>query len=550
MRSDDAEVITARGGLAGEAVATAGLLVVDVGALVYVAVRNRSNLNPDAVAYLQIARHIVDGRIDLAVNGYWGPLLSWLMAPFLAFGVDRLVTARVVLVISALLFLLGAMSLFRALRFRALTFAALSFLTAAASISWSVDAITPDLLAGGMLLFACSKTFSADWTESSALQVTSGLAWGIGYLAKAIVLPIGIFVTIAAGLVAAMAGQRRQALRATAVSLLLIALTSGPWITILSLKYRKPTFSTAGPIAHALIGPPDTDRRNPLVLGFRTPERERLIVSEDPTVIPFRYWSPFARRDYMRYQLEVCRRNLGVIVSRVEAFDRFHLGFWALVALAVILLLRPQLTLRYRWLLVPIPVAAALLLYMPVWANDARYYYFAYPLAAAAAAGAVSPLFRWPPAFVVSMAVVVLSFLFPIRDAVRVAASGTENRAVAVARLLTGRLVDLDRVGPVAGIGDVDGSMAGLYIAFFLDQPWVGDEPQLSTLDLRRSDATLYVRRRGDREVTAQIDRDGAFINLDPLLFSPEEASAFPIVVFTRAAGRTNGDRRGPYGPR
>jgi hypothetical protein len=253
----------------------------------------------------------------------------------------------------------------------------------------------------------------------------------------------------------------------------------------------------------------------------------------------------------MQYQLGVCRRNLQAMVSRVEAFDRFHLGFWALVAVAVTLLLRPRLTLRYRWLLVPIPVAAALLLYMPVWANDARYYYFAYPLAAAAAAGAMSLLSRWRPAVVVSMAVVVLSFLFPIRDAVRGAASGIENRAVAVARLLTVRLVHLDRLGPVAGIGDVDGSMAGLYIAFFLDQPWVGDEPQLSILDLRRSDATLYVRRRGDREVTAQIDRDGAFINLDPLLFSPEEASAFPLVVFTRAAGRTNGDRRdGPYGPR
>jgi len=534
MRSADAEVITARGGVAGEAVATAGLLVVDIGALVYVAVRNRSNMNPDAVAYLQIARHIVDGRFDLAVNGYWGPLLSWLMAPFLAFGVDRLIAARVVLVISALLFLLGAMCLFRALGFRGLTFACLSFLTAAASISWSVDAITPDLLGAGIMLFACSKTFSADWTESRALQVASGLAWGIGYMAKAIVLPIGIAVTIAAGLLAALAGQRRQALRAAAVSLLLIALTSGPWITILSLKYRKPTFSTVGPIAHALIGPRDINRRNPLVLGFRTPERGRLIVSEDPTVIPFRDWSPFASRQNMHDQLEVCRRNLRAIVSHVEAFDRFHLGFWALVAVAVVLLLRPRLALRYRWLLVPIPVAAAMLLYMPVWANDARYYYFAYPLAAAAAAGVVSPLSRWRPAAVVSMAVIVLSFLFPIRDSVRVAASGVENRAVAVARLVTGRLVHLDRVGPVGGIGDVDGSMAGLYIAFFLDQPWVGDEPQLSTLDLRRSDATLYVRRRGDREVTEQIGREGAFINLDPLLFSPEEAASFPLVVFTR----------------
>jgi hypothetical protein len=44
----------------------------------------------DATLYLSIAQKYVNGDFVNAINGYWGPLLSWLMVPFLLFGSSHL----------------------------------------------------------------------------------------------------------------------------------------------------------------------------------------------------------------------------------------------------------------------------------------------------------------------------------------------------------------------------------------------------------------------------------------------------------------------------
>ncbi|MFM9052247.1 MAG: hypothetical protein ACKOKF_08015 [Bacteroidota bacterium] len=43
--------------------------------------------NPDAFQYIGLARHWTEGRWTEAVNGYWSPLLSWVLAPLLLTGV-------------------------------------------------------------------------------------------------------------------------------------------------------------------------------------------------------------------------------------------------------------------------------------------------------------------------------------------------------------------------------------------------------------------------------------------------------------------------------
>src|SRR5512141_3166048 len=52
--------------------------------------QNDHMLNPDGIAYLRIASYYAHGQTDLMISGYWGPLISWLMAPLLALGVPPL----------------------------------------------------------------------------------------------------------------------------------------------------------------------------------------------------------------------------------------------------------------------------------------------------------------------------------------------------------------------------------------------------------------------------------------------------------------------------
>ncbi|MCB1126597.1 MAG: hypothetical protein KDM81_08895, partial [Verrucomicrobiae bacterium] len=87
------------------------ILAVQAVLLAVAAAANRGRLNTDAVAYLRLAHDYAEGPLHLAVSGYWGPMLSWLIAPLLAFGVEPLLAGRVVMAVTALGFTAGCASL-------------------------------------------------------------------------------------------------------------------------------------------------------------------------------------------------------------------------------------------------------------------------------------------------------------------------------------------------------------------------------------------------------------------------------------------------------
>src|SRR5262249_39842384 len=82
----------------------------------------------------------------------------------------------------------------------------------------------------------------------------------------------------------------RQAIRATAIFTAGFLLVAGPWIGLLSYKYGHPVISTSGPMAHAIVGPPDMPRDHPDHLHFYKRETGRITTSEDPTNLPYNYW--------------------------------------------------------------------------------------------------------------------------------------------------------------------------------------------------------------------------------------------------------------------
>src|SRR5262249_2468479 len=77
---------------------------------------NRHLLNPDAVSFIRFASYYLNGRLDLAVCGWFGPMLSWLIAPGLRIFPDPLVAARAAMALSAIIFLAGGVRLLGSLR--------------------------------------------------------------------------------------------------------------------------------------------------------------------------------------------------------------------------------------------------------------------------------------------------------------------------------------------------------------------------------------------------------------------------------------------------
>ena len=515
-----------------------GLAAALAALLVWAGLHNAGLLNTDAVAYLRLAGYYAEGRWDLAVSGYWGPLLSWLMVPFFKLGVSPLGAARSVMVLSALVFLAGSGAFLCRLGLPRIWTRVGLGLVAVASVGWSVENISPDLLQGGLVLFALASLLDSEAAPGGFWK--TGLWFGVAYLAKAIALPLALaLITITC----VASGWRRRdagfALGRWGAALAVFFLVAGPWIAILSVKYGRPTFSTTARIAHALVGPGNSDHHHPIGRTFHTPAPGRVTTWEDPSGMDYPYWSPFESAAAFDHQLAVVRMNAGIVGGVWRSLDGWCLGLLAGIAGLTFWGGRGRLAEAPRWLAAGIPLVVLGAAYLPVAISplDQRYFYVAWPLLFALAAGGANELGR--RAAVTSRVVTLIaaggllaSFGVPALAGLPPTLTGWDDPASRVAHDLAGRLRRHGVTGRVAGSGMIGPGRTGLYVAYLLGQPWHGDEPAAAADRWRESGADLMIVNRG-RLLTASLDTDSGFQSLDGLLFaSAAEADSFPLKVY------------------
>lgn len=499
-------------------------------------------LHPDAVMYLRIASYYASGQFDLMVSGYWGPMMSWLIAPLLSLVENPLDAARVFMGLSAVVFVLGCISIFRRLEILPAGLVLGTWITALASVAWSVQTTTPDLLLGGLICFAISTMLSPRWTLSRRTQVTAGMLWGAAYLTKAVAFPIAfaVGIVIASLYVLAQLSSIKVVVRSLGISFVGFILFAAPWIIALSLKYQRFVFSTSAKIAHAIIGPKNLDGMHPLVLS--PPEPGRISWFEDP---PFhlyqqQYWSPFENLGYAKYQLRLIYFNTEAVIKIFSGFDWLHLGFCAAAfGLLVHTPWRKNMQVeQWRW-------AGGVLfclfsVYLPVYADSERYYYAAYPFLIAGSIGLVIWLtrndrrrFNLPR--LVGLGLIIFSFANPIRVTLPRALTGLDNPAAVYSRDLATRLQEAGLTGPIAAVGGTGnewrGDYVGPYIAFFINQPYLGSEAASAAAKFKASGARLLIV---DRQLSlVELEQDPVFRDLDMVLFkSKEEADKYPLKTY------------------
>ena len=504
---------------------------------------NRQALNPDGVAYMRIASYYASGKMDLAISGYWGPLLSWLLVPWLKAGVTAVAAARIVMALSAVYFLWASWRVF--VRFglggKPLHWALWS--VAAVSVLWSVENITPDLLLGALVGHAFSIMTTARWLERPVAAWLTGLCWGLAYLAKGVGFPVALL--ICAGMAgpwwSERPGSRAHLTRGLLFTLMGFSLLAAPWVAILSAKYGGFTFSTSGRLNHAMVGPPDVHRFYPLDRGLHRPEAGRVTFWEDPQV-PYPDWSPFASIGNAMHQLRIVARNGSVVLIMLTSVS---LAFPIILSVILCRLYRLEWRARLRpgnWWWAALPVMALASVYLPgnLLITEQRYFYPALPYLLVLHVGS---LFWWRTAagtlWLQRQGMVLLACAVIIPTLGRSWLRPGPARAAGVqAHLLAQKISEAHLAGPIAGSGSMSGGRTGLYLAFLLDQPWYGDEPHPSAAGFKQSGARLIIVRRVNL-VVGQLDADPAFRSLDAGLFaSAEQARAFPLKVYELSAFR------------
>ena len=211
-------------------------------------------VDPDAVAYLTIAKRYAKGDIANAINGYWSPWSCWLVALMIKSGFDDLISMVIINSIGAIGLLYISQSFFlkyglvKKLQW-ALNITLALFLCYA--IFWqSFD----DIWECFFLLAALRVMLNDKFSTSPALWTLTGITGTLAYFAKAYAFPFFILnVTCCTYLI-----DRKQWLKISATIIFIMVFCSSGWIYLLHQKYGIWTTSTAGTLNMSwyLVGHP------------------------------------------------------------------------------------------------------------------------------------------------------------------------------------------------------------------------------------------------------------------------------------------------------
>jgi hypothetical protein len=147
------------------------------------------NDNPDSFQYIAIAKKYLNGDFANAINGYWSPLISWLLIVPMKFLSDDIIAFKLLQVLAGA-FLLRQWN-------KLLYFFPVSnpvkFLLAIAIIPFIVVYallnLTPDLLFTGLLLMLLNQIVGGKIFSDKQQSIKTGITGGILYLTKAYGMP-------------------------------------------------------------------------------------------------------------------------------------------------------------------------------------------------------------------------------------------------------------------------------------------------------------------------------------------------------------------------
>lgn len=280
----------------------------------------------DGASYISIANYYAKGNWDDAINGYWSPLYSWLIAPFLLSGFDpfqSVIIPRALLLITGFFTIIGVNQLAKTFELEGMVKTALLVSTLPMILYFAVIYPTPDLLVTCILVFYFAVIFDCDYSNSMSHGFLSGFLGALAYFAKSFVFPFFVVHFLFSNIIYYFTGKnRKNILKNLLFGFVVFFIISGLWIGTISSKYGELTISTAKDYNHEIIGPEYQLQHPVYFLGLIKPPTENAIsVWEEPSITQLDDWSPFESWEYFEFQIKILEKNIFRSFAYIEKFS-------------------------------------------------------------------------------------------------------------------------------------------------------------------------------------------------------------------------------------
>lgn len=281
--------------------------------------RFRYVVNADGLSYISIAKKYLAGKFSEAINGYWSPLFSWLLMPFLRLIKDPFQAARILNLLLSFFLLIG---FYRLNSLFSLSFTSrLLFVIAIFPLSYyfAFAPPTPDLLVVVLLIFYFYFLFHPSYINSYKNSLICGFLGSLIYLAKAYNF---LFFLIHFPLINWLyyrrdkeSPYRRNLPQYFACGLAIFLILSSVWISLISFKYGRLTLSTTPQRAWSFTSPGIKTQTLRLIGLFPPPNPTAISAWEDPSFLPVNLWSPLASfKNLGHFLLNILKNLLEILI--------------------------------------------------------------------------------------------------------------------------------------------------------------------------------------------------------------------------------------------
>jgi hypothetical protein len=308
-------------------------------------------LDIDAISYIHVAERYARGDFWNAVNGYWSPLISWILVPFVKAGMDPVYAAKYINGFIGLVTLFTLDVFTKKFTINDTWQRILPFIFAILLLSYAFYELCADLLQLWLLLLYLNLAFSKNFVHSPGKIFLAGAIAALCYYAKAysfpfflVHFPMMIYVLLKRSNAVNM---RKMFVTKTSIAFLAFFLLTAPYLWVLQNKYGSFRINNAGRLNTSwFLSPGISDNRK---LVAEPPFTDATSYWDEPTYAQEKFVGPFTSVKFFFTQVKWTISNTIKFFSLLNLVSVF--AFMTVICFIVYLYRRKKDDSVNNWLL-------------------------------------------------------------------------------------------------------------------------------------------------------------------------------------------------------